>query len=384
MIGSKNGFVHLGSHPVINGVAAVISVLAGSLASFFTGSIRASLALPADPNNGSAFAATNFQFSAEATAFWLLIVFAAFLFAWSKYSDSATDNEHKGYVSRALHGLETMPPDAFLQALAKEYVIAHSEVARVQAASSPARVPLTEAQVNQSVIKVLLSIARVVQAYDGHVDRQYRLSLLLFSREWNVEKLERTVHVATLTENAQLGILENYTALTMTHIVGKKAQSSFENMLEYAFPIHRQSGKNDATNVLPGPPKAFLSKQLFECESVALLLEDTESFADRNQLKRMQEFFDVGPGSGVRSFVSFAVPTNDWNSTVSAAGSEIAGIVHIEADGVDVMKGASGFFWPVAQPFLLIISDLLAIRSQVVSSEPSRFAPKGSDPVSLP
>jgi hypothetical protein len=368
VIDVRRVLVNAGAHPIVNGVAAVISVLAGSLASFFTGSIRASLGLPKDPSLGSVFDPKNFDMTAEAGFFWTFVGAAAFLFAWSKFSDSATDNEHKGYVSKALHGLESMPPDAFLRKLADEYVTAHSETARVQASHHSSRGTLTAAAINESIQKVLKSVARVVQAYDGHVEREYRISLLLFSRDaWDKEKLGRVVDVATITQEAQLGSVESYRALTITHAVGKKSGGSFANSAEFAFPVHRERSEGDRANVLPGPPQACVMKHMYECHSVDELLNDGSAFDDKNQLKKYRELFTTGPGKGVKSFVSLVVPANQWNATVGMAGSEIAGVVHIEANELNVMKSASGFFWPVAQPFLLMISDLLALQSSVTA-----------------
>jgi hypothetical protein len=353
---------------VVNGIAAVISVLAGSLASFFTGSIRASLALPKDPSNGSTFATSNFELTGEAIAFWLLILLAACLFAWSKYSDSATDNEHKGFVSKALQGLESMPPSAFLQQLADEYRSAHEEVIRLQASFMPYRGNVTEEAIDEAIRKVLTAVAKVVQAYDGHVHRDYRLSLLLFSRNgWDKEKLQRAVDVDTLTQGAQIGSIESSSSLSIVYKV-EKDNPSFPNNREFAFPVHKERSKDDRINVLPGPPRAFISKGMYECNSVEKLLADDVEFADRNHLNKIREFFTTGPGSGTKSFVSLAVPNNQWNSTVSMAGSDVAAIVHIEANDINVVKSASGFFWPVAQPFLLMISDLLALRSIVMST----------------
>jgi hypothetical protein len=363
----KQYLIEVGSHPVINGVAAVLSVLAGSLASFFTGSIRASLALPSDPVKGTTFSSVNFQMTGEAVVFWCLILAAALLFAWSKFSDSATDNEHKGYVSKALHGLESMPPDAFLKRLADEYRVAHNELARLYA-TGPGQPPLSMAMIDLAITNVLRSVARVVQAYDGHVDRQYRISLMLFTRDgWDLIKLKRAVDVDTINRQAQLGCVESFRHLTIENEGPGKRISCFVNSGEFSFPVHRQRSPTDTANVLPGPPQAYVLNGMYECHSVIDLLADPTAFDDKNQLKRMSEFFAHGPGSGVQSFVSLAVPNNKWNSTVSVAGSEVSAVLHIEANERNVMKSASGFFWPVAQPFLMILSNLLALRSTVVT-----------------
>jgi hypothetical protein len=88
-------------------------------------------------------------------------------------------------------------------------------------------------------------------------------------------------------------------------------------------------------------------------------------FADSNHIRVMSEFYRSGPGKNVKSFVSIAVPSNKWDMTLDTTSASSSGVVHIEASDINVMKSASGFFWPVAQPYLLLISDMLAIRSSL-------------------
>lgn len=366
----KKHLISWGTAPIVNGVAAVFSVLAGALASFFTGSIRASLGLPVN-GNGAGFSTDHFQISGEALTFWSLVLFAALLFAWSKYADSAVDNEHKVFVGNALQGLESMPPSAFLLRLAEEYVESHAELSKLRALNRPNMKSLTIANVDRSIQTVLTSLAHIIEAYDGHLNRTYRISLLLFIRKsWNEEKLSKIVNIATLNQSAQQGLLESFSTLSIIYPqLSTLEPLSAEN--EFAYPIHRPHGEGDDRNVLPGPPRAFHLQKMFECHAVdSDLSQLTNFFADTNHTLAMKDFYKNGPGKNVKSFVSIPVPSNKWDMTLDTTNSAMSGVIHIEASEINVMKSASGFFWPVAQPYLLIISDMLAIRSALGTTPP--------------
>lgn len=360
--GRNRYLVRWGSAPIINGIAAVFSVLAGALASFFTGSIRQSLGLPAAPEKGTGFAVANWEISFEACVFWMLVFLAAALFAWTKYADSAVDNEHKTYVGKALQGLESMPPSAFLDTLANEYVSTHKQLAKLRGLAQTSGV--NDSDIESAICFVLRSLAKTIEAYDGHLGRSYRISLLLFVRsEWHVEKLNRVVDVEMLNRDQQLGVLESYSSMSITHPTNSTIQP-LNVKSEFAYPIHKVREKNDAKNLLPGPPIAFNSAFMFECHTVDPDLSNLKpGFVDDNQRQAFSQFFTTGAGTNVKSFVSMAVPANNWNMSLDIAGSESAGVLHIEASEINVMKSASGFFWPVAQPYLLLLSDLLALRS---------------------
>ncbi|OEZ49277.1 hypothetical protein JAB1_24670 [Janthinobacterium sp. MP5059B] len=364
--GWRRRFVAWGAAPVLNGIAAVFSVLAGALASFFTGSIRASLALPASADQGTNFSISNWHISGEAFVFWSLVILAAVLFAWSKYSDSAVDNEHKVYVGKALQGLESMPPSAFLLALAKEYVISHAEVAQLRALTRQTMTTIVLDDVDKAIRNVLTSLARTVESYDGHRNRSYRISLLLFVRaDWNKEKLKRLVDIRFILESEQQGVLESLSSLSITYPVNSTL-APLTTTTEFAYPVHQPRREGDDKNLLPGPPRAFHRNGMFECHSLDPQLSQlSEHIADSNHNEVMREFYTKGPGVNVKSFVSIAVPSNKWDMTLDTANLDSAGVVHIEASELNVVKSASGFFWPVAQPYLLLISDMLAIRSSL-------------------
>jgi hypothetical protein len=361
----KSRIIVWGAAPVLNGIAAVFSVLAGALASFFTGSIRASIALPGSADHGTKFAMENWHVTGEAVVFWSLVILAAVLFAWSKYSDSAVDNQHKAYVGKALQGLESMPPSAFLLGLAKEYVQSHAELAQLRALTRRTMTTIGLDVVDKAIRNVLASLARTVESYDGHRNRSYRISLLLFRTEWDKEKLKKLVDIQFVTESGQQGVLESFSSLSINY-PANSALDTLTGATEFAYPVHQPRGQRDEKNLLPGPPRAFHRNEMFECHYLdANLSQLSEYFADSNHIEVMRAFYASGPGKNVKSFVSIAVPANKWDMTVDTANLDSAGVVHIEASEANVMKSASGFFWPVAQPYLLLISDMLAIRSSL-------------------
>jgi hypothetical protein len=361
---------------MMNGIAAVFSVLAGALASFFTGSIRASIGLPPAAETGNQFASGNWDVSGEAVVFWSLVLMAAVLFAWSKYADSAVDNEHKKFIGNALHGLESMPPGAFLSGLADEYVLSHGELAQLRALTRPGMTTVSLAIVDKAIRNVLSSLARTVESYDGHVNRSYRVSLLLFVRtSWDKEKLGKLVDVEVINRDAQQGVLECYSSLSITHPAISKLHA-LTATTEFAYPVHKPRADGDDKNLLPGPPWAFHLNKMFECHTLDPALSHMAPyFADSNHLRVMSEFYRVGSGENVKSFVSIAVPSNKWDMTLDTANADSAGVVHIEASDINVMKSASGFFWPVAQPYLLLISDMLAIRSSLIPKPSANVEP---------
>ncbi|UTV59573.1 hypothetical protein [Burkholderia arboris] len=362
----KMRLVAIGSSPYVNGVAAVFSVLAGALASFFTNSIRTSLALPADPNDGNAIALAHLHWTGEAVVFWFLVILAALLFAWSKFSDGEADNKHKEFLSEKLHGLESMPPDAFLKKLEAEYIVGRAAVAQATALSNTLGGMLNPSQVDSHIQSILRAFANVASAYDGSISSSYRVYLMRFSRNsWPEEKLKRAVDFKNLAKQAQFGVLETFLSLQIIFDVDAKIKSTFEPVEDYALPVYEKVAPAEDKNVLPGAPRAFVSRRIFECESTAKMVRRLRDVVgDKNQAEAMREFYKNGVGRSVKSFISLAVPINKWVSqTVDWQGSEICAVLMIEADHENLLKSAEGFFCPVVQPLLYMLSDLLAMRS---------------------
>ncbi|WP_446903734.1 hypothetical protein [Burkholderia sp. YIM B11467] len=362
----KKRLVVMGSSPYVNGVAAVFSVLAGALASFFTNSIRSSLALPADPNDGNVIALAHLHWTGEAIVFWFLVALAALLFAWSKFSDSEVDNGHKEFLSEKLHGLESMPPDAFLKKLEAEYIVGRAAVAQARASANALGGMLIPTQADFHIQAILRAFASVASAYDGNVSSSYRVYLMCFSRQsWPEEKLKRAVNVKNLAPQAQFGVLETFPSLQIIYNENSKIKSAFDLVEEYALPVYEKTTPAEDKNVLPGAPRAFISKRIFECNSKDRLVKNLKNILDdRSQAEAMKNFYVNGPARSVKSFISLAVPKNEWvPQTVDWQGSEICAVLMIEADHEDLLKNAEGFFCPVVQPLLYMLSDLLAMRS---------------------
>lgn len=372
----KKTITTLGASPLINGIAAVFSVLAGALASFFTSSIRQSLALPGDASQGTSFAWENFSFSLEALVFWMLVILAAMLFAWSKYSDSFTDSEHRGYLSRTLKNIESMPPDAFLQKLTDEYVATQKEVSRKQFAVLEGVLKVDVQEIDFAIKKILNSLTKVAIAYDGHVERDYRTYLMLYSADkWDESKLKKAFSFDSLSEREYVGTLESFPALSILEL-SSRSQKKLAPVTEFAFPIPKYPEGGRTSNILPGAPEAYLSEQLFRCGSIDQLLVDVDrDFANRTHVPFIKNFYADSDGKGVRSFISLPIRANKWGtSSVGLANRDIAGVVNIETSDENALKNAANFFWPIAQPFLSMLTDLISLRNHVAKMTDTKIS----------
>ncbi|MGQ7935505.1 hypothetical protein [Paraburkholderia sp. D1E] len=365
----KEYVLNKGSSPWVNGIAAVLSVLAGALASFFTSSIRLSLALPADPNVGNIFRWSNWHLTVEATVFWALVFSAAGLFALTKYSDTKTDNEHKDYLSKKLRGLESMPPDAFLAKLEAELAFGREivGVATASAKTTGGRLPAT--QIDVEIRKILEAFARIAGAYDDKVDGNYRAYLMGFTRDRPEAKLRNAIDLPNLPLDAQMGFLETFESLCVVLKPEGQRAPVFPGKVDFALPVYGRSAAVEDGNLLPGAPKAYKSGRVYECPSVDALKDRLDALVtDRNQAVALRRFFDDGQGRPVRSFVSLAVPMNKWASRpLELEGVETYGVLTIEASHENIFKSAESFFRPVVQPLLYMLSDLIALRDTSIA-----------------
>jgi hypothetical protein len=362
----KKWLVPIGNSPVITGVAAVLSVLAGALASFFTNSIRTSLALPADPSRGNTIATTNFHWTGEATIFWLLVALTVILFGLSKFSDSEVDNAHKRTLNDRLHGLESMPPEAFLKILEREYTTAREAVAQATATYGQSGGTLPPSQIDQNIQTVLKAFATLAKAYDGHVDSTYRVYVLRLTRkDWPVEKLKRAVDLDNLPRQAQFGCLEAFAPLCFPTAASPVDRTELGPLTEFAVPVYDLDKSKHEKDFLPGAPRALLSERIYECESVPQLMSRLKAeLHDEHQAVKLEQFFETGPGRSVMSFIALAIPTNKWAPQISLhwQGSQFCGALVVETDHEHLLRNANGFFYPVVRPLLFMLADLLAMR----------------------
>ncbi|MGN4071771.1 hypothetical protein ACS0X5_15965 [Burkholderia gladioli] len=364
----RSWFVGIGNSPMFTGVAAVLSVLAGALASFFTNSIRTSLALPADPTKGNSIQLANFHWSFEATIFWLLVASAAGLFGLNKFADSDIDNKHKNDINKKLHGLESMPPDAFLEKLEAGFNDAREAdtAARAQLASAPGQ-RMSPVQMDYYICKILGILEQLARAYDGNIDASYRVYLMRFTGQRVASsKLARAVDVAMLpARESHHGYLETFASLSVT---GGHAEVSAEGLgplVEFAVPVLRSDKSDNKRDFLPGGARAMFMGRIYECNSVPRLLAAIAEEVSDHQQDATRRFYKEGPGKGVKSFISLSIPNSSWApQSIHWQGSDVCGVVTIEADREGLLKNAVGFFCPVVQPFLYMLADMLASRTE--------------------
>ncbi|MFZ6780424.1 hypothetical protein ACO0LD_26640 [Undibacterium sp. Ji83W] len=359
----KSQFIKFGTHPFINGVAAVMSVLAGALASFFTSSIRSSLALPGDPTHGNTFAYANLNLTAEALAFWFLVLFAALLFAWSKYADSTTDNEHRNYLNIALKDIVSMPPDAFLQKLGEQYKKSHDEVTRVQAMALAQNGPIYLDEIDKSIRLILTSIAQLANNFDGKANSEYRVYLLLFSVNWNIDKFADVFNIVHLHKDDFIGHLESNPGHCITFSDGNQETIISKQFKDYALPVPYP--EHAPSNMLDGAVRAFVDSW-YRAESINKFIDHAiPKYANQNHIENIKNFYkNSAMIKGVQSFVSLAIPKNIWSpSLLALAGQSAVGVVMIESNIPGTLNETKNFFLPVALPFLHMLSDLISIRS---------------------
>lgn len=369
----KQFIVRKGSSPWVNGFAAVLSVLAGALASFFTSSIRLSLALPSDPNVGNTFSWSNWHFTVEAVVFWALVLGAAGLFALTKYSDTRSDNEHRDFLNKKLHGLESMPPDAFLGKLEAE-ITACREIVGLVTLSARSGGGVTRDEIDAKIHRLLESFAKIASAYDDQVNGNYRAYLMIYTRHAPDAKLRRAIDLPNLNKDAQMGYLESFRSLCAVLRPESQREDLFDNNVDFALPLYGLTREVQDKNLLPGAPKAFRSERVYECPSVRHLKDSLGAVVgDDNQAIALKAFFESGLGKHVQSFVSLAVPLDKWTPRpIELEGINICGVVSIEASHENIFKSAEVFFRPVVQPLLHMLSDLVSLRLGARVSETSQ------------
>lgn len=355
----NKGYKGAGNHPFISGIAATVAVLTGSFASFFTPAIRETIGLPGDTTKPNIFSLDNFHWHNESGVFLLFVSLSVLLFAWSKSSDTESQNtKHKelsSLVEQLVERLQRLPSDDFLQVFQMSFASAFTIALATTVAESGENKEDRLLRIDKAIRDILSAIIGLAIEFDEERGAKYSANIMLYDKDgWDEKKLALTMDITHLKKEAHDGTLTLFRKLSTT---SKNQESEPDlDVAEIAVPVHKPEEAKDKVNLLAGAPKAFRDNRYYRIPSQEDLFKWLdEKFADANQSRKTKDYFSTGPGKDIKSFVSIPIQASPQQELP-------VGVLNIHRSTAGLLEGGEKHFLPIVSPFIQLISYLLAGR----------------------
>jgi hypothetical protein len=354
--------------PWVSGVIAAVTILAGAEASFFTDDIKTShIFLPFSKAD---------TFSLTATVFWLAVYAVTLLLGGTQWAQNrAAARARTEMVTQAtkleslVRRLESLPPET--------YLARHQETLRRAMSSVIAGISSTQVHETEAAIRnVLGAVLELARQYDKCNDNTpYCANIMLFRQGGKVEA-ENPTSLPNVEPNHPDydGCLELVPSLSTT-----TSQSDFSSDPDiFPFVMHIPKNKEPARDenfmlkfpVLPGAPWSFVYKEYAGFPTILELNEwlRMKCSVETAVQEAIRTHFSTGNGKRIRSFSSMPILA----LTPDVANSPALGVlnIHMYDEGLLEEKGGERFS-PLLEPFRLILSILLTVRQEKLSSDKS-------------
>lgn len=365
----RSKFTECGAKPIVGGIAAVVSILAGSLASFFTASIRASIGLPKDPADGNSISFNSMDWTGEAGLFWGLILVAIFLFTWSKFSDGTMTKENHDDLATLLDDLRTLPPPSCLQTFQSAIHLSHRPTLMalmMEAGNDGFSEADRKNRVEETIRLILGNIIKLASEFKS-TKANLGANIMLFSKEdWDETKLGKILDVGHLPRGAHIGTLVIDPSLSTAS--GALGQPD-AGLPALALPVHKPEPKTTTalTNILPGAPETFLTGCFYSCPSHAHMFRHLDArYADKNQAEALKKYFNSPAGKTVQSFVCIPIMrSNIIDSDCELSAEEkFLGVLNIHSSEPDFLPRGAELFWPLVSPLMSFLTFLIEARNE--------------------
>jgi hypothetical protein len=346
-------------HPFYGGVTAVLTVMTGSLASFFTEDIKASL-IPF-------FLIRNGQFSGTATSFWICLVLVGISLSGTQWAQSRSSGRARKELGlradelrKAISRIESLPPEGFLAEFQKLIGSAtRSTIAGVAARGE---------MLDKAVRNVLGSILELAKKYDKKADACYCANVMIYrSHGWKVARQDDCVTFKDGVESHPDydGFLELIISLSTT--TSEPDFGPDPEVPHLVLPISavidpilntRGSGKHP---VLPGAPWSYVYQQFSGFVSIERLFDwlDNRCSGDAHMVQEAMSYFRSGKGKHIKSFAS--MPIIRPSASVVDTATQCIGVINIHSSEEGLLQEKGGErFAPLCEPFLILLSILLS------------------------
>lgn len=346
--------------PWIGAVGTVSTVLAGSLASFFTNDIK--------EHYWPVIFVGNFSFNA--TLFWVLIVLIGMIIhgtQWAQNRASARARKQLdsqvGTLNLTVRRLESLPPEDFL-------TVYQELVRRATAVTIAVTSTKTLQDIEQGIRNVLGAILEVTQKYDGTNDgTEYHANIMMF-RPLNATESACPAFLPNCREKNHPdyeGCLELVVPLsTTTNKEGFEADSSLEPVA-LLIPTDTTPTRNkdlaEKHPMLPGAPWSFVKKEFAGFTAITELSEwlEAQGSMDEKTKHDVRFYFSEGQGKDISSFVSMPLL-----GLADAADDVPLGVLNLHSNHVGIagVKGAERLS-PLLEPFRQLLSILVIVRDSI-------------------
>lgn len=348
-------------HPAIGGATAVLTVMAGAMASFWQKDIETNLVLwPLI--NASAI-------SVKASLFWLSVFGVGGLlggaqWATRRQSDRA-QAEAKAQVQslrETVNRVESLPPEDFLG----RYQTLMRNAARSTVVGFDA--PGDRTILDPAIRNILAAILELARSYDSAVPGStYAANIMLYRPDRPIEAAKPVEVIENAVGNLEFdGVLELVRSLsTSSHLTDNGPDQA---VAELIIPIPRKTDPTRSKNlselhpVLPGAAWAFVYKEFAGFATIDKLDEwlELRSSAASDRKESVRSYFRIG-GAGAR-ISSFASRPLLEPGTESEMDKPL-GVLNLHSDrpGLLAVRGGDRFS-PLLEPFCMMLSILLVLR----------------------
>lgn len=348
----REALAKLLANPILGACSTVLAVLAGVTGSVYPEQIRDSLH----------FVSPDHPFVFWATAFWVMVIVFALLFAGSQWGTLTLAESGQTRLGTAVAELRALPERGFLALFEENYSDAY-EAARFVAQDA------RKEELALSVRVVLESIVSLVVKYDraerGYI---YAANVMVYRdiKSLKPSDLERVRDSIRFTEQGTAlehyaGVLELVPELSTTTAIEKAVPDPVATAFALPVPVASVRNNRDAilTDVLPGAPTAYFYNRAVvfrDYSEMARVLDDVGDFTPSLK-KKIETYFLSEAASHIGSFAS--VPLYPKGER-SEAGARPIGVLNIHRNGPGILaSGFSEMFVPLSTPFRGDLTQLL-------------------------
>ncbi len=389
--------------PWVGAIVAVSAIIAGSIASIATDEIRASIGYSIVNNIGQ-WDISKINFSLSALIFWSCVAATGLLFTFNKAAEikaqeDVIDKQISGHdrLEKAINRLATLPNDTLLLAILVKYKISANAIHLVDKIISALRHEFMNSntnhnsdhedarqkflnellvEVDEGIRKILSILIDLSIIFDESVNNEeYGANIMILCTQSSFEtnsvrlegKLPKILGTPSKLDNSWMGVLEGFKSLSASNkkTVEDGNYPIDDDLEEIALPVPTMPADAELQNsqILPGAPLSLIGNRFIGYPNIKYFLTEVENYYDANHSTSIKAYFESGSGRRIRSFISVPIP-NVFDSEQVGHGVFL-GVLNIHSNKADILLNGESLFWPVIQPFIISIGQLLMRRNNL-------------------